>query len=208
MRKHILDHQSKFDGTFCEGCTKDAVPASLLQFIGMVEHGADIKSQLGFGSSKSDQAIAQLLHYSCFSKQKEQATTHRHSKDRETPFPVYKGMAVYARTRKRSLVEMFHDHGMSNSYDRVLEMSAQLGDATVSKYVELGVVCPPVLREDLFTTVVMDNIDHNPSATTAITSFRGTSISLFHHPATDNHREELQLVKFGPERVISVPEQL
>ena len=44
LRKHILDHQSKFDGTFREGCIKDVVPASLLQFIGMVEHGADMKS--------------------------------------------------------------------------------------------------------------------------------------------------------------------
>ena len=45
--KHILDRQSKFDGTFHEGRIKDAVLASLLQFIGMVEHGAYIKPQLG-----------------------------------------------------------------------------------------------------------------------------------------------------------------
>ncbi len=78
---------------------------------------------------------------------------------------------------------MLHDHGMSISYDRMLEISAQLGDATVTKHVEEGVVCPPVLRKGLFTTAVMDNIDHNPSATTATTSFHGTSISVFQHPA-------------------------
>ena len=88
----------------------------------------------------------------------------------------------------------------------MLEISAQLGDATVSKYVEEGVVCPPVLKKGLFTTAVMGNIDHNPSATTATTSFHGTSISVFQRPATDNHGEEHQLVKFGPERVKSVPE--
>jgi len=60
---------------------------------------------------------------------------------------------------------MLHEHGVSISYDRVLEISAQLGDATVSKYVEDGV----------FTTAAMDNIDHNPTATTATTSFHGTS---------------------------------
>ena len=101
---------------------------------------------------------------------------------------------------------MLHDHGKSISYDMVLEISAQLGDATVCKYVEEGVVCPPVLRKGLFTTLVMDIIDHNPSATTATTSFHGTSISVFQHPATENHGEECQLVKFGPERVKSVPE--
>ena len=53
-RRHILDHQSRFDGTFREGCIKDAIPSILLQFIGMVEHGADIKSQLRFGTLKTD----------------------------------------------------------------------------------------------------------------------------------------------------------
>ena len=115
------------------------------------------------------------------------------------PFPVYMGMAVYAKTRKRNLVEMLHDHDMSISCDRVLVISTQLGDDTVRKYVEEGVVCPPVLRKGLFATAVMDNIDHNPSATTATTS-------VVQHPATANHGEECQLVKFRPKRVKSVPE--
>ena len=58
----------------------------------------------------------------------------------------------------------------------------QLGDAAVAKYVEDGVVCPSDLRKGLFTTgvtAVMDNIDHNPTATTATPSFHGTSISMF-----------------------------
>ena len=56
------------------------------------------------------------------------------------------------------------EHGISISYDMVLEISAQLGDTTVSKYVEDGVVCAPVLRKGLFTTSAMDKIDHNPTA--------------------------------------------
>lgn len=206
LRRCILDHQSRFDGTFSEGSVKNAIPPLLLQFIGMVEHGADIKSQLRFGASKSDQAIAQLLQYNCYSRYKEGAATHRHSKDRETAFPVYMGLSVYAKTRKRNLVEMLHDHGLSISYDRVLEVSAQLGEATVNKYVEEGVVCPPVLRKGLFTTAVMDNIDHNPTATTATTSFHGTSISVFQHPSKENCGQERQQLKFGPEKVRSVPE--
>ena len=110
----------------------------------MVEDGADIKFSLRFGTSQTAQAIAQLLHYNCFSWYKEGAAAHRHSKDSETPFPVYIGMSVFTKTRKRSLVEMLHKHGMSISYDRVLEISAQLGDATVSKYVEEGVGQGPV----------------------------------------------------------------
>ena len=49
LRKCMLEHQSKFDGTFPAGCVQNAIPPILLQFVGMVEHGADIKSQLRYG---------------------------------------------------------------------------------------------------------------------------------------------------------------
>ena len=206
LRRHMLDHKSTFDGTFHEGYIEQAIPPSLLQFVGMVEHGADIKSQLRFGASKTDLAIAQLLQYNCYARYKEGAATHRHSKDRETPFPVYMGMSVHAKTRKRTLVEMLHEHGISISYDRVLEISAQLGEATLSKDVKDGVVCPPILRRGLFTTAAMDNIDHNPTATTATTSFHGSSISVFQHPTKDYKGEERGQLKLGEEKVKRIPE--
>ena len=43
---------------------------------------------------------------------------------------------------KKVLVELLHDHGLSVSYDRVLELSAQLGDAAVSRYKEEGCFSP------------------------------------------------------------------
>lgn len=128
----------------------------------MIKHGADIKSQLQHGASKSDLAISQLLQFNCFTKYQEGTEVHRHSKDRETPFAVYVGMSVFAKTRKRQLIDMLHENGLSISYDRVLEISAQLGEAVVAQYVEDRVVCPPVLRKQLFTTAAVDNIDHNP----------------------------------------------
>ena len=206
LRRHVLDHKSTFDGTFQEGCIEQAIPPILFQFVSMLEHGADIKSQLRFGTSKTDLAIAQLLQYNCYERYKEGAATHRHSKSRETPFPVYIGMSIYAKTRKRTLVNMLHEHGIGISYDRVLEISAQLGDATISKYAEDGLVCPPVLRKGLFTTSAMDNIDHNPTATTASTSFHGTSISVFQHPTEDDKGEERSQLNFGQEKVKRVPE--
>ncbi|KAJ3609603.1 hypothetical protein NHX12_024123 [Muraenolepis orangiensis] len=105
-------------------------------------------------------------------------------------------MSIYAKTRKRKLVEMLSEHGICISYDRVLEISAQLGDATVSKYVEDGVVCPPVLRKGLSTTSTMDNIDHNPTATTANSSFHGTSVC-FPAPGKGDKGEERGQLKFS-----------
>jgi hypothetical protein len=49
---------------------------------------------------------------------------------------------------------------------------------------EDGVVCPAILHKGLFTTSAVDNIDLNPSATTATTSFHGTGISVFQHPVS------------------------
>ena len=104
LRRHMLGHKSTFHGTFNMDSSEDAVPPSLLQFVGMVEHGADIKSQLIFGASKTDTAIAHLLqYYNCYARFKEGAATHRHSKECETPFPIYIGMSVFAKTRKRKL---------------------------------------------------------------------------------------------------------
>ena len=100
----------------------------------MIEHGADIKSQLRLGASKTDLAMSQLLQYNCYTKYQEDGKLLRHSKDRETPFPVFLGLSVYSKTRKKHLVELLHDHGLSISYDRVLEVSAQLSDAAVGKY--------------------------------------------------------------------------
>ena len=177
IRRDMLNHKSNFKSIF-NNDIQDAVPASLLQFVSMIEHGPDIKSQLQHGSSKSDLAISQLLQYNCSAKHRE-AEFHRHSKDRETSFPVYVGLSVFAKTRKKQLIDMLYTNGVSISYDRVLEISAQLGDAVVTQYVEDGVVCPPVLKRQLFTTAAVDNIDHNPSATTAQTSFHGTSMSIF-----------------------------
>lgn len=152
LRNHMLNHNSKFVGKFHEGCIDDSIPPQLLQFVGMIEHGANIKSQLTFGASKTDLAMAQLLQYNCYSRYREGAAPQRHSKDRETPFPIYIGLSMYSKTRKRQLVEMLHDNGICISYDRVLEISAKLGDAVVTQYVEDGVVCPPILRKGLFTT--------------------------------------------------------
>ena len=64
----------------------------------------------------------------------------------ERHFAVYVGMSVFAKTRKtrkRQFIEMLHENGMSMSCDRVLEISALLGEAVVAQYVEDEVVCPP-----------------------------------------------------------------
>ncbi|KAK3734698.1 hypothetical protein QZH41_002108 [Actinostola sp. cb2023] len=77
--------------------------------------------------------------------------------------------------------------GLSISYDRVMSISTDVANSVCDRFDQEGVVCPPGLRGTLFTTGALDNIDHNPSATTAKDSFHGTAISLAQHPTINSH---------------------
>lgn len=78
--------------------------------------------------------------------------------------------------------KLFH-LGLSISYDRVLQISADLGNAVNQFYRMENVVCPPRFCQTVFSTGAVDNIDVDPSSTTASSSFHGTGISLFQHPS-------------------------
>ena len=77
-------------------------------------------------------------------------------------------------------------------------------------FLEEGVVCPSALRKGLFTVGALDNIDHNPSATTAKSSFHGTGISLFQHPTDSESGEQRELLhiagSLATRKVPSLPE--
>ena len=65
-------------------------------------------------------------------------------------------------------------------------MSTEISNAVIERYEREGVVCPAKLRNEIFTTAAVDNIDHNPSSTTSQGSFHGTAISLVQHPLPGN----------------------
>ena len=101
------------------------------------------------------------------SVRKQRSGNIRHNADREVPLPLYLGLKMHAETRKRELVDCFF-HFIIERFERD------------------GAVCPPQLKEGLFTTGQMDNTDHNPSSTTAVDAFHGTGHSLCQHPTLDN----------------------
>ena len=135
----MLEDTVTFEGKFDEGAIEDAVPQCLLELVSMIEHDPDIESQLENGLTKSDEAIAQLLQYNCHRKApKGSGSSQRHSSDRETPFAVYVGLLLFAKTRKRQLIDTLFQYGICISYDRVLEISTQMGEAVVQRYIDEG----------------------------------------------------------------------
>ena len=89
---------------------------------------------------------------------------------------------LHAETGKRGLIDKLSKLGICASYSRIQQLSATVTNVLCEQYAEDNVVCPPELHSGVFTTAAIDNIDHNPSSTTAVEAFHGTGISLIQHP--------------------------
>ena len=144
-------------------------------------------------------SISQLILFNAAKRRRDSGTTgtsnaNYHSRNRELPLPIYLGLKTHAETRKRTLVDKFYNLGLSISYDRVLKLSTDMGNSVCAHFESEGVVCPPKLFKEVFTTAVVDNNDHNPSSVTAQGAFHGTGISLFQHPSSNGPGEEREVL--------------
>lgn len=179
-----------FSGSFTEDCQENSVPQSLLMLISMILYGTSIKDNASYLSQPA-LSLSQLITYnSCVRRRQQPSSNTRHFEQRETPLPLFLGALVHTKTRSKDLVDTLYKLGLSVSYDRVLGLSADLGNSAISHFETVGTVCPPTLNIGVFTTSAVDNIDHDPTATSAHGSFHGTGISLFQHPDTENRGTE------------------
>ena len=87
-------------------------------------------------------------------------------------------------TRKRGLIDCRNNLGLCISYDRSLAYFNWCCQYRVCKIFHWrdGLVCPPQAFSGVFTTAAVDNIDHNPSSTSAHGFFHDTALSLLQHP--------------------------
>ena len=139
-----------------------------------------------FQISTAASSITQLLFYNAVKRSRKDSKAVRHSPDRETALLIYLGLLLHNKTRKRDLIDIFFEKGLSVSYDRVLQLSTEEGNRVIELYENEGIVCPSALRDQLFTTGNFDNIDHNPSSTSSLDSFHGTAISVTQHVTHKN----------------------
>ena len=78
-----------------------------------------------------------------------------------------------------------------------IESLTSLWTWPVQQLNSMNLMCPLILQKNLFTTTAVDNLDHNPSSTTAHGAFHGTGISLFQNRVSESdgimrHKSELQ----------------
>ena len=168
IRKDMFQLSQPSNGYFSDKSQEESVPQLLLTVVSMMLEGAGIKNQARQSLSSASLTISQLIKYSSVKHERRGASTDvGHSISQETPLPIYLGLMLHAHTRKRELVDTLSGLGISIAYDRVLRISAELGSGTCQHFQMEKVVCPPKLPSRVFTTSAVDNIDHNPSSTTA-----------------------------------------
>lgn len=190
VRREMFKMKQGFTGSFDAQCQEESVPPLLLSLVAMVLYGPNIKTQSSSSSLPQPAlTLSQLLMHNSLGRKRETSTTSRpttrHSQDRETPLPIYLGVMIHTKTRNRAIVDDLFHLGLCISYDRVLDISTELGNKICHQYEVEQAVCPPQLKGGLFTTAAVDNIDHNPSSISAHDSFHGTGISLFQHPDSE-----------------------
>ena len=64
---------------------------------------------------------------------------------REPALPLYIGLLIHNKTRKRGLIDTLFEKGLSVSYDRVLQLSTNEANKCIDRYEQEGVVCPTAL---------------------------------------------------------------
>jgi hypothetical protein len=184
VRKENFGSSFSFDGSFQENCRQEAVPQSLLALVNMILDGANIKlqTQQVHTTRKPALAISQLVVFNSVKhpRNADSSSSARHSRCRETPLPLYLAFKIHEITRNRGLVDALFNLGLCVSYDRLLQLLTDIVNGVCQCFKEEDVVCPARLRLELFTTAVVDSIDHS---STAKESFHGTVISLMQHPS-------------------------
>lgn len=196
VRREMFQTTQDFVGSFDENSQEKSVPRALSALIAMILDGpgAVFKNSVFTEDTEIDQTqaaltLSQLIFFNSRKRlytKTAQANHRSHSKSKETPVPVYLGLKIHAETRKKELVDCLYHLGLSISYDRVMSISTDVANTVCAKYEADGVVVPPGLTSNLFTVGMVDNIDHNPTSTTATDSFHGTSLSLAQQPAVSD----------------------
>lgn len=210
IRKDMFELEGfQFSGSFPPRCQQTSVPPTLLCLVSMMLNGTNIDDQ----EEEVSQACLTIAQLILFNSKKKSSNVHvkntRSCLNREPPLPLYVGLSIHTQTRSKKIVNKLSQLGLSVSYNRVESLTNGIATALCSKFRSEGIVCPLNMKSGVFTVGALDNIDHNPSSTTAQGSFHGTGISIFQFPteySDDGPRQAITLVKDGAPRDLTLPE--
>ena len=118
--------------------------------------GPNIKDKINESNTQTHAAltIAQLFIFNVVKHVQTQSTGIRHNKDKKTRLATYLGLVIHVQTRK-NLIGKPHKFGLCISYDRVIQISSDMGNSVCARYEEEKVVYPPKMRNNILLLVVL-----------------------------------------------------
>ena len=187
IQNEIFQMESISNGSLLD----DNHSTSLLALVQMILGGTNIEKQTENNKEVKSAAISitQLLTFNAVNHSRKSSNDVRHNVDQETRLPLYLGLLVHNKTRKQELIDILFKRGLSVSYYRVLQLSTDIANTVIDQYEDDGVVCPAILK-GLVTPGNLDNLDHNPTSTSAHTAFHGTALSMTQHVTDESVRLE------------------
>ena len=187
LRREIFSEKyQSFQGSFSSDCQKEFLPHFVNSFVDMLLHGPNFSKSNEY-LEQNVLTIAQLIIQNSIKRVRKDSASCVFNTSRESPISTYLGLMVYAKTRKKGVIEGLNELGLSIPYKRVLSLTDSLSATVLKEYEEDGVVCPRVLKRDEFTAGALDNLDIDPSSSTSKGSFHGTAISLFQSKLEDHN---------------------
>ena len=82
-----------------------------------------------------------------------------------------------------------------------MELEEWIATSACERFEENGIVVTAFLWKRLLTVGTLDNMDHNPSSTTAVNAFHGSGTSLFQFLTKDNPGESRPPVIIPPSEI-------
>ena len=198
LRRHILTTQESFSGSFSDNCFTDTVPEPLLTFLKVPLQGSkaniespsemNVNDNVMHQRSKVACVIGQVIIYNTikYGSPSQSTVQIRHSRERETPLPLYVGIKLHNDTRLKHLIGTFHHLGLGVSYDRIREVKLSVARSVCRQIEADGVVVPTNMKTGVFTTGDFDNLDHKKTSNLSNDEFHDTAITLTNHLSSDN----------------------
>ena len=136
VRQEIFDRKLSFNGSFQKDCQQEVIPNTLLALVNLMQEGPNSVHQTQLGTSPSTSSahsISQILVFNSVkhTRSANATSSKHHSRDRESPLPIYIAIKMHGVTRKKTLVDKFFSLGMCISYDRLLQITAYMAECKI-----------------------------------------------------------------------------
>ena len=103
VREDMFKSGDLFNGSFSQGCQESSVSPSLLTLVDMILQGTNETFHY-HGNHQAALTVSQLLKFNSVKHGwKSTDGSVQHNKSQETPLPLYLGILIHAKTRKKGI---------------------------------------------------------------------------------------------------------